>query len=183
MDTKIVALAVVAVLCCSLVIFFMVRPIMAGPKASNTVAPLSLPPQPLPQPQQVVAETTQPPMLTTAPPQNDMIRPDVMLYAPGNPWWVYPPGSWGPRYPVAPTPPYPRQWWPTKPRPIQPGGSWPELMGRDKDDAVAYVMSTYPNMHVALVRYGAIMPADYRADRFTIVYDAWTRKVVGAQIG
>jgi hypothetical protein len=56
-------------------------------------------------------------------------------------------------------------------------------MGRDKDDATAYIMSTYPNMHVAVVRYGAAMPTDYRTDRFIIVYDAYTRKVVGAQIG
>jgi hypothetical protein len=56
-------------------------------------------------------------------------------------------------------------------------------MGKDKDDATAYIMSTYPNMHVAVVRYGAAMPSDARTDRFIIVYDAYTRKVVGAQIG
>jgi hypothetical protein len=56
-------------------------------------------------------------------------------------------------------------------------------MGKDKDDATAYVMSTYPNMHVAVVRYGAPMPTDYRTDRFVLVYDAYTRKVVGAAIG
>lgn len=117
--------------------------------------------------------------VTSQPPRNL----DVMIYAPGNPYWVYPPGYYGPRYPVPPLPRYPQAWWPSRPRPIQPGGSFPELIGRDKDDAVAYVMSTYPNMTVSVVRYGAAMPSDYRPDRFTLVYDVYTRKVVGASIG
>ena len=131
---------------------------------------LASPPAPVPTP--MPTPTSQPPRST-----------DIMIYSPGSPYVMYPPGYYGPRYPIPPTPQYPAAWWPNRPRPIQPGGSWPELMNRDKDDAVAYIMSTYPNMTVAAVRYGAAMPSDARQDRFVVVYDAWTRKVVGAQIG
>ena len=123
---------------------------------------------------------TEAPPVTTSPPARNT---DVMIYAPGNPYVQFPGGYWGPRVPIPPIPAYPRGWWPQQPRPIQPGGSFPELMGRDKDDAVAYVMSTYPNMTTVAVRYGAPLPTDYRTDRFVLVYDAYTRKIVGASIG
>lgn len=121
-----------------------------------------------------------PPPVTTSPPARNT---DVMIYAPGNPYVMFPGGYWGPRYRVPPVPAYPQPWWPPAPRPIQPGGSFPELMGRDKDDAIAYVLSTYPNMTTVAVRYGAPLPTDYRTDRFVLVYDAYTRKIVGASIG
>ena len=168
MDVKVIALVCIVIICCCIV----------GYVAWNSMkksAAVTVPP-PTPSPVTMAPQmTTEPPLLTTAPPHT--VRPDTMLYAPGAQW-----GYWGGGYPGLP-PRYTRLAWPEKPRPIQPGGTWSELMGKDKDDATAYIMSTYPNMHVALVRYGAAMPEDYRTDRFIIVYDTYTRKVVGAQIG
>lgn len=176
MDKKLIALAVLLLVCSSIAAWVFMR---SQGKTVTTMAPL-LPPMPL-QPAPVPVPTETPTAITTAPPVPS--RPDILLYAPGNPYWSYAPGYYGPRYPVPTVPQYPEAWWPVRPRPIQPGGSWPELMGKDYQDAAAYIMSTYPNMHVAMVRYGAPMPADARPDRFVVVYDAWTRKVVGAQIG
>lgn len=124
-------------------------------------------------------QTTALPATPSPPPRNQ----DIMIYSPGYPYVLYPYGYYGPRYPVPPMPQYPQPWWPPRPRPVQPGGSFPELMKKDKDDAVSYLMSTYPNMTVAAVRYGAPSPSDSRHDRFIVVYDAWTRKVVDAKIG
>lgn len=179
MDWKIVGLILLVLVCSSFASLVVMR---------MNQKPATLPPVTIQQtvpaaPPVVLTEApTEPPRVTTAPPTS-AARADVMLYAPGSPYWAYAPGFYGPTYAVPPVPRYPKMWWPPAPRPIQPGGSWPELMGKDYQDAAAYVMSTYPNMHIAMVRYGAAMPADSRQDRFIIVYDAWTRKVVGAQIG
>ena len=181
MDWKLVLVLCVCLLCCALASWFVYSSVIKAKtktdedQADNPnvmTAPVVLTPAP-------PMTTTEPPPVTTMPPARNT---DVMIYAPGNPWVVYPPGYWGPRYAV-PAPRFPAVWWPEQPRPVQPGGSWPELMGRDKDDAIAYVMSTYPNMTVAAVRYGAPLPQDYRTDRFVVVYDVYTRKVVGASIG
>lgn len=179
MNWKLVAL-VVLVLVCSSVAAAVVTSSSQKMKRVNvlTVAPPTA--------------TEAPIVLTTAPPASPppgTTRPDVLLYAPGTTpyyWPGYAPGyapGYIPGTYAGPVNRYPNGYWPPAPRPIQPGGSWSELMGRDYQDAAAYVMSTYPNMHVAMVRYGAPMPTDARQDRFVIVYDAWTRKVVGAQIG
>jgi hypothetical protein len=169
MNWKLVALVVLVLVCSSVAAFVVMR---------TQRQPVRTPVQ-----QPVVVPVTEAPimMMTTAPPATSpppsTARPDVLLYAPGTPPYYWP-GTY-----AGPVNRYPKAYWPPAPRPIQPGGSWSELMGRDYQDAAAYVMSTYPNMHVAMVRYGAPMPTDTRHDRFVIVYDAWTRKVVGAQIG
>ncbi len=170
MNWKLVGLVLLVLVCSSLAFFVVTR----MKKAPTTPAPTLA----------AVIPVTAPPVTETPTPSpTPSARPDVLLYAPGYPspgyyWPGYLPGTY-----AGPVNSYPRAYWPPKPRPIQPGGSWSELMGRDYQDAAAYVMSTYPNMHVAMVRYGAPMPTDTRSDRFIIVYDSYTRKVVGAQIG
>lgn len=178
MDVKIIIAIVLVLLSSSVAAFLMLQntkkkdadpPMVVAPAApAPAVAPAVAPAPALAPP-----PTSAPPSPSPSPTP----RPDVMLYSPA---LVSPPG-WYPRMPLFP--PHAASHYLPVPRPIQPGGAWPELMNRDKDDAVAYVMSTYPNMHVVVVRYGAPMPSDARADRFIIVYDAWTRKVVGASIG
>ena len=69
------------------------------------------------------------------------------------------------------------------PNPLEPAGGFPDLLGMQKDKAVQYVMTTFPNLTVATVRYGHRMPADTRMDRMIIVYDAFTGQVVSAYIG
>ena len=178
MDVKIIALVVVFLLCCSLAGFLVWRTMKSSSKQDKETPAVMMPvPPPTPSPSPSPPQT-EPPLLTTAPPET--ARPDVFVYAPGS-WGYYHGGAYPGGVPGIPR--YHHRMWPEIPRPIQPGGSWPELMGKDKDDATAYVMSTYPNMHVAVVRYGAPMPTDYRTDRFVLVYDAYTRKVVGAAIG
>lgn len=68
------------------------------------------------------------------------------------------------------------------PSPLEPGGAFPDLVGMNKDKAVAYVLQTYPNLHVATVRYGQALPKDVRMDRMVIVYDTWTNLVIEAHI-
>lgn len=173
MNWKLVGLVLLVLVCSALTAVVVTR---SRQKTTPVAVPLTVGPP--------TTTTDAPIIVTTAPPTpspTPSARPDVLMYAPGTVPYYWP--GYGPGYYAGPVNRYPKMYWPPAPRPIQPGGSWSELMGRDYQDAAAYVMSTYPNMHVAMVRYGAPMPTDARHDRFIIVYDAWTRKVVGAQIG
>ena len=180
MDIKIIAILVMCLLCVSIGIYFV---FLKKPPAQDIIQS----PVPIPQIPILMTDTPSPtPTATSAPPGTP--GANVMLYAPGPPPYpgypgypAYPSYPGYPGYP--PVNPYWRPPYPVLPRPIQPGGSFSELIGRDKDDAVAYILSTYPNMTVAVVRYGGTMPSDARTDRFVVVYDVYTRKVVGAQIG
>lgn len=185
MDSKILIAIVICLLCSSSAGFMVFKSTHNAPTTTEGPSSVAMEAPVIPQQPIVVTlpppppPTTSPPITTSPPARNT----DVMVYAPGMPYVMYPPGYWGPRYQVPPVPRYPEMWWPERPKPIQPGGSFPELVGKDKDDAISYVMSTYPNMTVAAVRYGAPTPTDYRTDRFVLVYDAYTRKVVSAVIG
>jgi len=76
--------------------------------------------------------------------------------------------------------PYKRHYYPS---PLEPAGGFPDLLGMQKEKAVQYVMTTFPNLTVAPIRYGHRMPADTRMDRMIIVFDAFTGHVVSAYIG
>lgn len=170
MNGKLIAIVVMCIVCVAVVAYMVLKGRQATP--SSALPPLPPPVVSAEVMMPVLSTTTAPtaaPTATTAP---------FLVYAPGYqyPGYQYP----GYQYPGHQ---YPVRAWPNRPRPIQPGGSWTELMNRDKDDAVAYVMSTYPNMTVSVIQYGGPMPTDIRSDRFLIVYDAYTRKVVGARIG
>lgn len=127
-------------------------------------------------------ELTQPPVPTAAPPQTSpppsqttpSFVKDVM-YVPEY------------RYGLAPLPPPPPPGWvahgyvPSVE--LIPGAAWPTLVGRNRDTAVSYIMTTYPRMTVRAIPYGSPVTYSTRSDRVTIAYDPHTRRVINARIG
>jgi len=135
-------------------------------------------PQPTIEPIAITNTTTIPPP-TEAPTEDPPTKEQtIMVYydALGRPYYptVYE------RYNFRRRHPYKHHYHPS---PLEPAGGFPDLLGMQKDKAVQYVMTTFPNLTVATVRYGHRMPADTRMDRMIIVYDAFTGQVVSAYIG
>lgn len=171
---KYAVMAAAAILCllCVLVTAWMVRrggPSMPAP-APETVEPIA-----------ITNTTTIPPPTET--PTDDPPPPTkeqtILVYydALGRPYYPTLYEKHARRYSHHP---YKRHYHPS---PLEPAGGFPDLLGMQRDKAVQYVMSTFPNLTVATVRYGHRMPADTRMDRMIIVYDAFTGQVVSAYIG
>jgi hypothetical protein len=49
--------------------------------------------------------------------------------------------------------------------------SWPELLGRNIDEAVEIIKSENPNLNVTKVPPGTMLTRDYRTDRVRVYYD------------
>ena len=175
-------IAAVAILCLLSVILGTIMVTRKRDTRSITVPPQPLPTPPLP----TDAPTTTIPPPSVPEPSLSMeaeeegsgkkIHNTIVIYdALGRPY--YPTVYEKYRYGISRG--HPHYYYPT---PLEPGGSFPDLKGMDKDKAVSYVLQTYPNLHVATVRYGQALPKDVRMDRMLIVYDAWSNLVIEAHI-
>ena len=51
------------------------------------------------------------------------------------------------------------------------GGPWPELKGKPKDEAVAYITNNFPNLKAMAIPEGAMVTMDVRSDRVRIYYN------------
>lgn len=55
--------------------------------------------------------------------------------------------------------------------------SWPELVGWDKDEAVAYLQQHTQGKQIIPVRSDAVVTMDWREDRIRVRYDPGSHKV------
>ena len=67
--------------------------------------------------------------------------------------------------------------------PLYPGASIDAVVGRKKDSATTYLMTTYPQLALRVVPYGTLVSYEPRSDRVTVVYDRYTERVISATIG
>jgi hypothetical protein len=67
--------------------------------------------------------------------------------------------------------------------PLYPGASIDAVVGRKKDSATTYLMTTYPQLALRVVPYGTLVTYEPRSDRVTVVYDRYTERVISATIG
>jgi hypothetical protein len=87
--------------------------------------------------------------------------------------------------------PYTHPMWPRErvyipPRqriPLYPGGNIDAVVGRKKDAATLYLMTTYPSLALRVVSHGTLVTYEARSDRVTVVYDPYTERVISAIIG
>lgn len=164
----VLALVVLAVTILGVLMYGMRRPTPTTAPAKKIKAkrPVTAPPP----------ATTAPPPATTAPPPRLEQYPLYSMSA----FDYY--GNV-----IAPLPPPPPPgWYISTNMPsfqLVPGAAWPFLHGRHKDDAIAWLLTTYPALRVRVIPYGSMISYEMRNDRISVQYDPYTQRVINARIG
>lgn len=66
---------------------------------------------------------------------------------------------------------------------LVPGANFPGVVGKPRDFATSYIMTTYPRLVVRAIPYGSPVTYDVRKDRVTVLYDTFTNRVISARVG